>query len=301
MTPRVSVCMTVYNGAEFLRPAIDSLLAQDFNDYEVVIVDNGSTDATADILADYQHPRLRKLSCPHQTYIEVKRFISSQVTGELIAVLDADDTASPDRLSRQVALFDVNPKLGLVGSWVNLINSEGKTFGALRPPASHEDLINCLPHMNPIAHSSFMFRREVAEAVGGYRPDLSYAPDFGLELDLMRAGYQLAVIPAPLIGLRQHDNQATYSAVFANVRSAESYRLYREARSLPGLSRQALSLGRKTLALSALHQSWALLKLGKPFGSLIWLVQASRWQPAFSAHYFAQQCWGCLRRWMGLN
>lgn len=300
-SPRISVCMTVYNGEDYLRPAIDSLLAQDYADFEILVVDNGSTDGTAAILAGYDHPRLRKLRCEHVSYTQVKKLVTGEAQGELLAVLDADDIARPDRLSRQAAMFDADPQLALVGSWVRLIDGQDQELGQLRPPADHVDLVDRMPFENPIAHSSFMFRKAAAMAVGGYRQDLGYAPDFGLELALCQAGYKLAVVPELLIGLRQHSGQSTYSPAFAATRNGETYGLFLSARQLPGVSAQALAQGRETLALSALRQAWALLRLGRPLHAATWALRGVRWAPYRAAYTVAQQSWGCMRRCAGLS
>lgn len=187
--PRVSVLMTLYNAAPFLRAAIDSILAQTFVDWELIVVENGSTDESPLILASYHDPRIRVI--PVRTNMgrtPALRYAFDLARAEYIAVLDADDVAEPTRFAKQVAFLDEHREVSVVGSWARQINAEGAEIGHWTPPTDAVALLDQLGHENPIVHSSAMYRAALAAAVGGYPLELAYAQDCGLWLRLAQRG-----------------------------------------------------------------------------------------------------------------
>ena len=260
---RVSVLMTAYNALPYLRQAVDSLLAQTFKDFELVLVDDGSTDGSKEVARAYAaaDPRVR--------YIEQEKNIGrtpalnvalNAARGEYIAVLDADDVTAPDRLAKQIAILDQNPSVSLVASATRFIDEHDQVFDTLEPPTETQELYNMMAHTNPIAHSACMFRRRDALSLGGYPTRFVFAQDFGLILGLARLG-KIVMLPDLLVDTREHRGRMTRSSKIAFNRLYEEVELFGMAAELPGLSREARQQGRK--ALASLHYRLAKLWLEK--------------------------------------
>lgn len=162
-SPRVSVLLPVYNGAEFLNGALASLRRQTFDNYEIIAIDDGSTDASGEMLkvAAQADPRIRVIT--NDTNIGLAASLNKAIgaaRGELFARLDADDEAAPERLAKQVAEFDLNPSLILLGSNVNVIDAAGKRLWLSNYPRD-DAFIRCTCLLeNPFAHPTVMLRAE---------------------------------------------------------------------------------------------------------------------------------------------
>lgn len=201
MTPRVSVIMTVRNGARYLPETLDALARQTFKDFELVVNDNGSTDDTPSILATYaqRDSRVRLLSpldTGERTFTQGIRRAFETAAAPLVAVNDGDDISTPDRLEKQIAVFDSRPEVALVASWFDHIDSEGRVLETHRVPAA---VFDAYQSGNPIAHSSIMYRHDKAVGAGGYRERFTFASDFALQIALAAAGGRVATIPEALV------------------------------------------------------------------------------------------------------
>lgn len=183
--PRVSVLMTVYNAAPWLREAIDSVVSQTYTEWELVVIENGSTDASPEILASYSDSRIHVIRV-HENMgrTPALRHAFDLACAEYIAVLDADDVAEPTRFAKQVAFLDTNTDVSVVGSWARRIDGEGREVGRWTPPTDSAQLHDELGYENPIVHSAAMYRATMAREVGGYPPQFPYAQDSALWLRL---------------------------------------------------------------------------------------------------------------------
>lgn len=181
----VSVVMSVYNGDRYLREAVDSILNQTFADFEFIIVDDGSTDSTSEILAGYatQDPRIM-LVRNHENIGQTKSLNEglARAQGEYIARQDADDVSLPERLSAQVAFLQENLDVGLVGSAYDLIDAEGDLLCTVHPPCAPDEVGRTLPERNCICHGSALYRRQCLRFVGLYRELFAPAEDYDLWL-----------------------------------------------------------------------------------------------------------------------
>lgn len=204
--PRVSVTLPCYNCEATVGRAVKSLLAQSMDDFEIVAVDDGSTDRTAAVLFALarQDSRLRVLSIPHGGVVVAANSAIAEAGGEYIARMDADDEALPERLAAQAALLDERPELGLVGCRVR--------FGGCREScagyAHYVDWTNTLLDHEaislnrfvefPVPNPSIMFRRACAETHGAYR-DGDFPEDYDLLLRWLEAGVRMAKSDAELM------------------------------------------------------------------------------------------------------
>lgn len=258
--PRVSVLMTIYNAEPYLRAAIDSLIGQTFPDWELIAVENGSTDESMSILKDYSDPRVRAF--PLEKNIgrtPALRLAFDQARGDYIAVLDADDISSPDRLARQVEFLDQHPDVALVASWAQLINEHGKVFDVFEPPANQEELQDCLGWTNPIVHSSAMYRRQLAQEVGGYPENIVWGQDLGLTLALARRA-KIAMMADYLCQVRMLSASMTRSRKYQILIANELLLLFKQAADTLRLSTKARRLNRRALAIAEIKLGVATLR-----------------------------------------
>ncbi|MGA2616472.1 MAG: glycosyltransferase family A protein [Thermoguttaceae bacterium] len=190
--PITSVVMSVYNGGRYLRESVESILSQEFADFEFLIVNDGSKDESPDILAEYarQDMRIRILDQENRGLTRALVRGCSEARGCYIARQDADDWSHPRRLRRSVEVLDRSPQLAMVGSWARYIDAVGDEVESVERPADPQVATHQLLHqrLGPPAHGSVMFRRSAYEAVGGYRACFYYAQDSDLWQRLASAG-----------------------------------------------------------------------------------------------------------------
>ena len=191
--------------------------------WELVALDDGSADDTPGILADFakRDDRIRVIRQEPLGLAAALNRALAEVRAPLLARLDADDRALPERLDRQVRYLAGHPSVGLLGSWAHEIDEGGKWRGRLRPPTQPEELASVLMRGNPFVHSAVMFRTELARRLGGFRPAFRAAEDYDLWLRLAEVA-QVANLPEPLVEYRWHgDNVSSRNAI----RQAFSVRL----------------------------------------------------------------------------
>lgn len=207
--PQVSVLMPVYNGEPFLGQAIESILLQTFVDFEFIIINDGSTDRSAEVVQSYDDSRIRYFE--NEYNIGLTRSLNrglSLVQGPYIARMDADDVSLPQRLARQVDFLDAHPNVGVVGTAMQIIDENDKTHRTWHSLTTHEALRWCLCLYDPIAHPTVLMRRQVVEQVGGYRVEMVTAQDYDLWRRLSKVT-QLANLPNVLFCLRRHKTNVT--------------------------------------------------------------------------------------------
>lgn len=209
-TPVVSVIMPAYNGAALIGETIASVLAQSFTDFELVIVDDGSADATWDLLQSLSDPRIRCFRADKNGGpVQARNMAFSHARGRYIVGLDQDDLCTPDRFARQVAFLDAHRDVALVASTCRLLKD-----GREQPWPGQEVLtpqaIDWLMLLgNPLAWSSVMFRADCARRLIPFeRQEVMFAEDFDL-YHRIRAFGQLAMIDAPLLIYRCHPEGAS--------------------------------------------------------------------------------------------
>ena len=196
--PQVSVLMSVHNGKRFLPEAVDSILAQDFRDFEFVVVDDGSTDDTSAILASYADHRVVRLHNPIRLGLAASlNRLLGVARGEYVARQDADDMSYPTRLSRQVGFLDSHPFVGIVGSWREQIDGQGCTLDVRKLPCDDLGIRVHLPWGGPFTHGSVMVRAALLHRLHGYREMFDTSQDYDLWLRLAECT-QLANLPEAL-------------------------------------------------------------------------------------------------------
>jgi glycosyltransferase involved in cell wall biosynthesis len=171
--------MAAYDAASFLPASIGSILAQTFADFELIVIDDASTDATATMLRQFDDPRLRVVTLPRNGGAANARNQGlATARGEYIAIMDADDVSSASRIEIQADFLDRHPGIGLVGAAVyDNIDIDGCVLHTSYLPEQSHIIARTLLQKWCCLHSSLMFRREVVDRIGGYRPELEPAED----------------------------------------------------------------------------------------------------------------------------
>jgi glycosyltransferase involved in cell wall biosynthesis len=228
--PRVSVVLPVRDGMPFLREAVESLQAQTYGDFEVLISDDHSTDDTAAYLATLRDQRIRVIRPASPVgLVEAHRFAVAATSSELVAITGQDDIAEPDRLAKQVALLDEDPTLSLVGCWCSMIDRGGKQVGMLRYAVTAAEIRAQIVRNTHVPLPAMLFRRAAYDAIGGFTEDCDYAFDYDL---VARFARRLAVanVPEELVRVRYNPNGASVTGTRRVQRGALRVR-WRELRA----------------------------------------------------------------------
>ncbi len=199
----ISVVMPVFNGEKFLKIAIESILNQTYTDFELIIINDGSTDKSAEIIKSYTDNRIRFLENEgNRGIFYTRNRLFEEVKGKYIAILDCDDYAEPKRLEKQVNFLDKNNEFGLVGSWITLIDGENKIKGAWNLEYRPERISSKLLFSNQFAQSSVMMRKEFSDLK--YREEYPPVEDYDL---WVRISYKTRVtnLAETLVKYRIHD------------------------------------------------------------------------------------------------
>lgn len=217
--------MGVYNAERHVREAVDSLLAQSYEDFEVVLVNDGSTDRSAEILAGYDDARLQILdngeNLGHPRSLNIAL---NAARGRLIARLDADDVAEPQRLERQVTEMERRPELDVLGSWTTEIDENGREIGKFSYPPSETLIRWGMARTNVVYHPSVIMRRSMLERVRGYRPEIDCADDYDLFTRILEAGGRIGILPERLLRYRRSEGQISSRRVERQVAQAREVR-----------------------------------------------------------------------------
>jgi len=252
-TPEVSVLMPLYNGSRWLRQAIESVSAQTLRAHELIIIDDGSTDAGIEIAqeAAATDPRI---SIHRQAHLGICAALNkgiAQAHAPVLARMDADDIAHPTRLEQQLAFLKSNPGVAALGSWARIIDAQGRPLGQLTPETQPDHLRQILRRQNPFVHAAMMVRAAAVREAGGYRKIVEGAEDYDLWLRISERA-DVANLPEFLLEHRRHATSATRTRLLTQLLAA---RLARDAAERRHSARpDILDQLQPPLALSALDE-----------------------------------------------
>ncbi|MCX6715655.1 MAG: glycosyltransferase [Candidatus Taylorbacteria bacterium] len=224
-TPKISIVMPFYNCEAFLRESIESILNQTFRDFEFIIINDGSTDKSNEIMDEYKDsdPRIIYIKNIKNVGIVENLILGlSLAQSNIIARMDGDDISEPTRLEKQYEFLINNPDIIVVGSFINIIDQCGKVIGKRTKPTDPESIKKNVIIYNPVVHPSVMFRKDVILKVGGYRHPYWRAQDTDLWYRIVFSGYKISNLPEFLLKYRYHSN-STSRGGFAN--SINDYKL----------------------------------------------------------------------------
>ncbi|HSV68763.1 MAG TPA: glycosyltransferase [Methylibium sp.] len=253
--PLVTVLMPVYNAEAFLQESLDSMAAQTLADFELVAVDDGSTDGSPAILAAQaeRDPRVVLVSQPNAGVSAALNAGLTRARGEFIARMDADDAMHPERLARQVAFLRAHPALGFCASALEMIDVHGRVFEIHAPgPCSDAELRALLARRAPLTftHPSVMLRAAALQGMVGYRREFEPCEDMELFGRLILAGRPGLVMREPLLRYRVHGASISGSRVARQMREQEFVRARFYAR------RDGAELSRTRHAIEQATRPW---------------------------------------------
>jgi glycosyltransferase involved in cell wall biosynthesis len=232
--PTVTVLMPVLNSQRFLREAVDSILKQTWTDFELLVVNDGSTDSTATILESYNDPRLRILNNNSNMGVpfSLNRGLA-HARGRYVARIDGDDAALPERLTEQVRFLDHHPEVALVCSATDVIDADGETIYVEDSVRSSEQFYYLLTFANYIM-GSVTFRRDLVLELGGYDESMKYAQDYDLWVRISRRA-KIAKLDRILVKVR--NTETNISSRFKAEQSEYARKIFlRHVQSLLGSS-----------------------------------------------------------------
>lgn len=284
--PTVSVIMPVYNGRAYLRDAVDSVLAQSYRDFELIAIDDGSTDDSPQILAEYgdrivlvQDGRGGSAAIARNKGLRVAR-------GRFVAFIDQDDLWLPEKLARQVAFMDAHPEFGLSFTSLKMLQgtrTQHDDFYRSRPDLSTTPTTRSLFLRNSIYMPTPIARRAIVEAVGGLDERLKMTDEFYLWLK-MSLVTQIGFIPEVLAVYRWHDHNTSRDHTQLLVREYETLALFVSEYpvAIP-------TIGRRTVGRKIADQAYSIAYKYRGEGQLVearrWLKAAIRWDPWDWKHY----------------
>jgi glycosyltransferase involved in cell wall biosynthesis len=208
--PKLSVILPVYNSEKFLKESVESILRQDFSDFELIIIDDGSIDTGPQIVETFVDPRIKFFRPGKIGLTKALNFGLSMATGAYIARMDADDISGPLRFSRQIGFLDTAVNVAAVGCWYYVIDAAGKIVAERKPPRKAADIKKAFLFSAPIVHPAAMIRMSALQDIGGYDETFIYAQDRDLFLRMLTR-WDLAVIPEFLFYFRISSGSITLS------------------------------------------------------------------------------------------
>lgn len=230
--PLVSTIMSVYNGDQWLRQAIDSIINQTYKNWEFIIIDDASNATTQNILGQYANDKRFKI-IRQSTQQGLTKNLNTAIdlcAGDLIARMDADDISLPTRFEKQVFYLLSKPSVSAVASYIDMIDETGKPIGIWsddRKATSWQNLKAILPWKNCIAHPTIMIRKTILWEYR-YNEEQKHSQDWDLWLRLAADGKIIEKIPEPLLFYRVHADSVTSKSnkKISFLKRHESYRKY---------------------------------------------------------------------------
>lgn len=206
--PAISVCMPMYNASRYLRECIDSILAQTFTDFELLIVDDGSTDDSRDIVRSYDDQRIR-LICNRHDYIESLNTLLREARGKYIARMDADDVMMPERLSIEWIFMENHRDVDVLGGQMYMFNNGSRkdSFRKTQVKEGYVSLTDMIEYCC-VCHPTVMLRNTTINRLT-YNQEAKYAEDYEIWIDILSAGKNIYNLSEPLIYYRLHDAQTS--------------------------------------------------------------------------------------------
>ncbi|MDA7926715.1 glycosyltransferase [Verrucomicrobiales bacterium] len=216
----LSVILPAYNAERHLAEAVRSVLAQSFSDFELIVINDGSSDRTADIIREIDDSRIRLIQHDQNSgLIAVLNEGISLAKGRFIARMDADDICEISRFEEQLAYFEANPNVGVLGTAIKIIDDEGRGGKVFEMPLLPEEIEWALPLFCPVAHPSVMMRADIIREAGGYSSSAELAEDYEL-WGRMAKETAIANLSSPLLKLRKHPESVTSSRVQEHLRAS---------------------------------------------------------------------------------
>lgn len=206
--PKVSVVIPAYNSMKYLPDTLKSVWHQTYTDFEVILVNDGSSDNIKEWASQIKDSRFKFISQPNQGASAARNAGILASTGEYIALLDADDLWAPTKLETHVLCLDNHPEVGLVCSWTAMMNAQGQPTGRLLKPAADGNVYSKILVQNIVDCPSAVIRRSCFDKIGLFDTSIRYNEDWEMWIRIA-AAYNFSVIQEPLVYYRQHPNNVS--------------------------------------------------------------------------------------------
>ena len=231
-SPAISVVLPVYNAEAYVSEAVESILAQSFTDFELIAINDGSTDGSGAILRELaaRDTRIVLVERPNDGLVSALNEGIGRARAGLIARMDADDVAMPERFALQHARMVQEPELAVLGSFIRVMDKDGDIIRLGEYPLTPKEAARHVERDCPVAHPAVMMQRDAVLKAGGYRKAFSHAEDYDLWLRMSDLGYAIANLPQPLLNYRVHGASVTEVHWEANRRSFTLTRLAHQVR-----------------------------------------------------------------------
>ena len=205
--PKLSIIMSAYNADKYIEESIRSILDQSYKNFEFIIVNDGSNDRTLEIIDSFGIADRRIKIINQENKGLTKTLIESVAisNGDYIARMDADDVSNINRLSTQINYLESNRSVGMLGTWINVIDSSNKVTKTVKLPSRSTTIKRRMQYGNQFVHGSVMFRKDIYEAVGGYDESFKFSQDYDLWLRMIKITDCINITKC-LYYLRVHEN-----------------------------------------------------------------------------------------------
>lgn len=286
-TPKVSIILPAYNHAHFLPQSIESALGQTDPDFEVIVVDDGSTDDTREVVSGYSDPRIRYLYQENRGLAAARNTGLRAARGEFVAFLDADDLFLPNKLELQTRYFSNHKAAGLVAGGWKYIDADGKWIGEYWPWPHPPELNvygwleNCF--VNPV---SVLVRKQYVEQAGGFDENLKQVEDWDLWLRLAYAGCRMGWVESFVCAYRFSPHQMTRNATQQKQASIQVLDKFFAQSDLPEHYRDLLGLVYSRLYRLSAGREFAA---GQPAAARDSIEQAACYQPELRGNWTRAQ------------
>ena len=210
--PEASVIMTVFNGEKYLEESVESILGQTYENFEFIIVDDGSFDKTSEILEHYSKKDARIKIIANNQNIGLAKSLNKAIEaaqGKYIARQDADDISLPQRLEKQVEFLESHPEIKILGTYAYLIANGAETLGKEIVPTSSKVIKETLIKRNPFIHSSIMIKKEIIDKIGGYNEEFKTTQDYELWFRVLKIS-EGENLPIFLVKKRYHPEMISF-------------------------------------------------------------------------------------------
>lgn len=237
--PLVSVLITIFNGADLITSTIESLQHQTYPQFEIVVVDDGSTDNSAEVVRELaiSDPRIRLFSPGRLGRGKALNYGLKQCQGEFIAINDADDVSHPDRLQKQVAFLIENPDYGLVGCYSMIVDLATGVQRVTQYPITDKALRLQLTQGSCFNHPEIVFRQSVVRRIGGYTETRRFLFDRDIIIRVAKVS-KIAKVPEVLVTIQHHQGRFFYHSFKGRHRDTQSILLQMKAIHLFGFPKR---------------------------------------------------------------
>ena len=223
--PLVSILLNCFNASLFISRAIRSVINQSYTNWELIIWDDGSTDSTVNEIKKFKDQRIKFFSQKKNSGLCLSRINAvEKINGSLVSVLDADDFFEPEKISKQVEIFNKDQRIAICSTWVKFFNENLKLTKIFESNLNNEELKHRLLLVNILPHSSLMYKKSAAQKVGWYSNNFEYSQDFDLTLKLLKKN-EIYLIKEHLTNIIQTQSNMSNSVYYKKIRIEENLQI----------------------------------------------------------------------------